>query len=674
MAQIPLEVIISGTDKFSGTANKVVGSLRAIEGSAGRVGRGVGQVATGLTRLGLVAAGAAAGGLAAIAKQAISWESALAGVNKTMDLTPDELKTIGTEIRKLATTIPLSANAIAGLVEQAGALGIAKDDVVAFAEAAATLGVTTDVSADTAAASLGVMSNLLGITGQDYERFASTLVDLGNKGASTESAILAIAERAAGAGATIGLSADEVLGFASAVANIGIEAEAGGSSLQRVFLDVAKAVAAGAGDVKLFAKTSGMSVAKFSDLFERDAAGALESFIDGLSRLGSTERLQVLDALGLDDVRVGRMLLGLAEAEGKTDNLSKSLNVSASAWASNTAAAEEADKRYATVASKLGLLKNQAIESALLIGEGFLPSLGRMADRLKTFLSDTDSRAALVAFGKDIGAAFDAIDFDALLQSVKDIAATFRDFVLPVLRTGLDLFRSLPGPIQGLGAALAIGANTPIVGGALSSVGRGLGNIGMGVIGGIGAAAGKGLGGAAGGLVSRAFAQPVFVTNWPMGGLGGGVGGAAGAAGAGGIGGALATGAKLVVPLVVAQAVGDEIRKAVGIDGNLVLNSLQRQQAGVGAEPASSGISSRNTLLAIQNQNASASSRNVVVAQQRQTDAIDRVYDAVERNRLAIASMPPPIVNVNVNVTGRAVTTAQTQIRRAGSTTRLQAE
>jgi len=674
VAQIPLEVIISGTDKFSGTANKVVGSLRAIEGSAGRVGRGVGQVATGLTRLGLVAAGAAAGGLAAIAKQAISWESALAGVNKTMDLTPDELKTIGTEIRKLATTIPLSANAIAGLVEQAGALGIAKDDVVAFAEAAATLGVTTDVSADTAAASLGVMSNLLGITGQDYERFASTLVDLGNKGASTESAILAIAERAAGAGATIGLSADEVLGFASAVANIGIEAEAGGSSLQRVFLDVAKAVAAGAGDVKLFAKTSGMSVAKFSDLFERDAAGALESFIDGLSRLGSTERLQVLDALGLDDVRVGRMLLGLAEAEGKTDNLSKSLNVSASAWASNTAAAEEADKRYATVASKLGLLKNQAIESALLIGEGFLPSLGRMADRLKTFLSDTDSRAALVAFGKDIGAAFDAIDFDALLQSVKDIAATFRDFVLPVLRTGLDLFRSLPGPIQGLGAALAIGANTPIVGGALSSVGRGLGNIGMGVIGGIGAAAGKGLGGAAGGLVSRAFAQPVFVTNWPMGGLGGGVGGAAGAAGAGGIGGALATGAKLVVPLVVAQAVGDEIRKAVGIDGNLVLNSLQRQQAGVGAEPASSGISSRNTLLAIQNQNASASSRNVVVAQQRQTDAIDRVYDAVERNRLAIASMPPPIVNVNVNVTGRAVTTAQTQIRRAGSTTRLQAE
>ena len=45
---------------------------------------------------------------------------------------------------------------------------------------------TTTVSADEAAAALGGMSNLLGLTGKDFERFASALVDLGNKGASTE--------------------------------------------------------------------------------------------------------------------------------------------------------------------------------------------------------------------------------------------------------------------------------------------------------------------------------------------------------------------------------------------------------------------------------------------------------------------------------------------------------
>ena len=89
--------------------------------------------------MGYIAAGVAAGGLVAVARAGVSWESALAGVNKTMDLTPTELQDIGTEIRKLATQIPISADAIAGLAT-GWRTRYRKEDVVEFARAAATIG------------------------------------------------------------------------------------------------------------------------------------------------------------------------------------------------------------------------------------------------------------------------------------------------------------------------------------------------------------------------------------------------------------------------------------------------------------------------------------------------------------------------------------------------------
>src|SRR5690606_12484296 len=164
----------------------------------------------------------------------IAWESALAGVAKTVDGTDAEIAALGDAIRGMSQDIPVAATELAAIAEQAGALGIAKEDIIAFTEVAATIGVTTDVSSEQAATALGQLSNVLGLTADEYERFASTLVDLGNKGASTESQILSIASRAGAAGELIGLATDETLAWAAAVANPGIGVEAGGSRIQRV--------------------------------------------------------------------------------------------------------------------------------------------------------------------------------------------------------------------------------------------------------------------------------------------------------------------------------------------------------------------------------------------------------------------------------------------------------
>jgi uncharacterized protein YukE len=113
----------------------------------------------------------------------------------------------------------------------------------------------------------------------------------------------------------------------------------------------------------------------------------------------------------------------------------------------------------------------------------------------------------------------------------------------------LDALKGLPTEIKAAG--LAFLAANKLSGGLLAS---GVGN----VVGGIAGAAAVGLASRAPG-VGRLFAQPVFVTNWPMGfGAGGGLPGAAGGIGAGTL---LAAGALTALAAAAVYVVQQEVSK-----------------------------------------------------------------------------------------------------------------
>jgi TP901 family phage tail tape measure protein len=456
---------------FEGSVNR---STRNVGAGFSQMSRGAGQVATGLDKIATRASLAAAGGLAFVINAAIDAEDAFAGVKKTVDEV--DLTNAGSsfamlreELRAMSREIPLSFEALAGLAEQAGALGIAAPNISSFVRTTALIGVTTDVSAEQAATSLGVLSNVLGLTEKDYERFGSTLVDLGNKGASTESQILAIADRA-GAGAKLAhLSAAETLGWASAVANLGIEVEAGGTSLQTFFQKSLRFIVQGGDELEVYARTAGMSAKAFQTAFGKDASGTLAKFVNGLGELGEAERLAVLEALGFNDVRISRALLGLA---GDADNLTSSLEIAQSAWEANSALGIEAAKRFETTASQVQILKNNFMDAAITIGEQLLPVLNELIHEGVAWL--IDHRADIAAFGEDlagwvrgaVAAAKDA-DFSGLIETMKGAAG--------VAKTAFDLFNGLPEPVKQIALA-AIVANK-VSGGAVFDIAKGLANV-----------------------------------------------------------------------------------------------------------------------------------------------------------------------------------------------------
>jgi TP901 family phage tail tape measure protein len=326
--------------------------------------------ATGATLLGF---GAAAGaGLALAAKAAIDWESAWAGVTKVVDGSPEQLAALEDELRGLATTLPQTHAEIAGVAEAAGQLGIAREDIADFTRTMVAMGVSTDMSSQDAATSMARLMNIMQTAPDDVNRLGSAIVGLGNAGASTESEIVEMALRLAGAGHTVGMTEADVLGLSSALASVGIEAEAGGSAFSTAMIKVQEAVNEGGESLDTFASVAGMSAKEFATKWGQDPAGAIDAFVQGLGRMQASGQdvFGVLETLGLSEIRLRDALLRLA---GAGDLLTESLQGGNEAWDENSALMAEAARRYGTTEAQLGIARNQLADIGIQLGDTLLP-------------------------------------------------------------------------------------------------------------------------------------------------------------------------------------------------------------------------------------------------------------------------------------------------------------
>lgn len=342
-------------------AEKFRGGLSALGDTAGAVGLTAGI------------------GLGLVSKAAMDWESAWAGVNKTVDGTAEEMAELEAGLRDLARTLPATHGEIAAVAEAAGQLGVAREDIVSFTKTMIDLGETTNLTAEDAATSIAQMANVMGTSADEVDNFGAALVALGNDGASTEADILSMATRLSGAGKLIGASESDVLALANAMSSMGIEAELGGGAMGRTLTKMYSAVKSGGAQLEGFAKIAGMSGEAFTTAFGEDPIRAVDSFVQGLNRIDESggNAVQALGDVGIEGTQDLSVLLRL---KGAQDLLSGSLDLGAEAWAANSALAEEAGKRYDTTASKGQVAANQIKDSMIEFGDVALPVLAKVAE------------------------------------------------------------------------------------------------------------------------------------------------------------------------------------------------------------------------------------------------------------------------------------------------------
>ena len=251
-----------------------------------------------------------------------SFESAFAGVRKTVDATEAEFAQLSLGIRNMAKELPATREEIAGVAEAAGQLGIKKEYLLDFTSTMVDLGNTTNLSSDQAATSLARLANITQMPQENFDRLGSTVVALGNNLATTEAEIVQMGLRLAGAGKTVGMTEAQILSLAGALSSVGIEAEAGGTAFSRVMLNIKSEVDSGGEKLKRFAEVAGMTSDDFVQAFQDDAAGAIVAFIEGLGRMQQEggNVTGTLDELELGEIRVRDALLRASNAGTCSEN------------------------------------------------------------------------------------------------------------------------------------------------------------------------------------------------------------------------------------------------------------------------------------------------------------------------------------------------------------------
>lgn len=320
------------------------------------------------------------------------------------------------------------------------------------------LGNSTNLTADEAASQLAKFANIMQMSQKDFSKLGSSIVDLGNHFATTEADIVAMAMRLAGAGKQVGLSEGQVLGLATALSSVGIEAEMGGSAISKAMVKMQNAVEQGGtklntvlkktgmtlrslelmsandsmgfkelsqsigmtstelkqlitagANLEDFAKVSGMTTEQFKKAWKEDAAGALSAFIKGLGDAESKgeSAITMLSEMGLTEVRLRDSLLRAANAGNLFND---AINTGTKAWEDNTALTNEANKRYDTLKSKITIAINKVKDLAITFGNKMKPTLDsaiKTVEKLTNWISNlTDKQVELIL---KIGATVTAI-------------------------------------------------------------------------------------------------------------------------------------------------------------------------------------------------------------------------------------------------------------------------
>lgn len=474
----------------------------------------------------------AAGGVAS-AKFAIDFENNFANVKKTVDGTPEQLEKIRQEIIDMTTVginghsaIPETTAELTELAAAGGQLGIKTENISKFTETMAMLGTATNLYGEEGAATLAKFANVTKMDQENFDRLGSSIVDLGNNFATTESDIANMSMRLAGAGTQIGLSQADILGIATALSSVGIEAEMGGSAFSKAMIamqmattngytqvnDVMnktgmslrdlqllsannskdfKSLADGLGytstelnsmissgvQLENFAKITGKTTEEFKNLFDSSPAEAIDAFIKGLQNAdGAGENaIGMLQDMGFTEVRLRDSLLRLANSEA---GITEAVTRSNTAWNENIALQNEFDAKAETTASQLSVTKNNIIEAARSIGETMLPSikdasttvanfakgLSQMSDGQKKVVVNTGATViALGALSKGTAGAIKGVG--GIVEAVGNLKKAFSaGGALAKFAPTLASIGSVAGP-----AALAVaGIATAAIGGKVA--------------------------------------------------------------------------------------------------------------------------------------------------------------------------------------------------------------
>jgi len=380
----------------------------------------------------------------------VEFEEGLVGIQKTTNLTAQEIKVLGQRFTDISNDLPLTTKSLNAFGQVAGQAGIeGAENIEKFAVTFAKLETASDIAGEEGALAIAQLLSVIGEGPENVDRFSSALVNLGNNLPVTESQINEMAVRVGQATKVFNFSSSEVLGFSAAMRAAGVRAESGGTQVQKSLFAIRDAISDGGPRLQALAELTGTAADQLKERFGKDAAGVLRDFVEGLGFVEKSggDSAKVLAAFGLDGERAKAAILPLAVEIGKLDN---ALNLSKQGFEDNIALEKEFGQRTKTLGASLTVLSNNFNNLAKLIGDILSPAIRALASIFQGLFKFFQNNKVFATFAVILG---------SIVAVAGPLVFIFGAFltILPALKLGFAAL-SISMAVVALKALLIIGA------------------------------------------------------------------------------------------------------------------------------------------------------------------------------------------------------------------------
>ena len=241
-----------------------------------------------------VASGAA--GLTYAAREAVKFESAMAGVRKVVDGTPEQIEQLGGQVKKLAVEFGMMPEKMAEIVAAGGQLGIAADKLDEFARVTATMATAFGLTAEEAGNAAATIANVFQLPIGEVEKLGDAINVLGNNTAAREKDIVAAMARIGGTAKQFGLAADEAAALADAFIALGKPPEVAATAINALLQKLQTAQSQGKGFQDAL-QSIGTSADEMAANIAANPQQALTEFLHKLEGLDKQSRALTLSQL-----------------------------------------------------------------------------------------------------------------------------------------------------------------------------------------------------------------------------------------------------------------------------------------------------------------------------------------------------------------------------------------
>ena len=318
-------------------------------------------------------AGAIAAPLIEATHEAIQFESVMADVKKVVDFdTPEQFKAMSGDILKLSTELPMAAEGIAQIVAAGGQSGIAREDLLSFAESATKMGIAFDITADQAGDMMAKWRTAFKMNQEEVVALADKVNYLGNTTAASAPLISEVVTRIGPLGEVGGVASGEIAALGASIVGTGTSSEIAATGIKNLILGMSAGAGATKSQAAAFASL-GMTAEDVASRMQVDAKGAIIDVMKAIQALDADKQAATLQDL------FGKESIGaIAPLLGNLENLQENFDKVADATKYAGSMEQEYAARSQTTENQIQLAKNTLDAVAVTIGSALLPAVGQV--------------------------------------------------------------------------------------------------------------------------------------------------------------------------------------------------------------------------------------------------------------------------------------------------------